>query len=136
MGVLFLGYAGGKATYAAQERLGFPGGPDPTAADHEHYAATMMDVATAQWSATVTGVVAAVLILATVTRIGRRVPRLLMLSMLGLLSVAVGSGAGIVIADGFLDLGIGWLWWQGVAGLVVLYLLARSVWAYVAATRA
>lgn len=47
MAVLFLGYALGKAVRAVQGRLGFPGGPDPSAGDYERYS-QVVDVATAQ----------------------------------------------------------------------------------------
>ncbi len=63
-----------------------------SAAEHERYAREMMDVATAQWLAVATGLLAALLVLATVTRVGRRVPRVPMLVVLaGVLVVLPGS---------------------------------------------
>ncbi len=135
MAVLFVGYAAGKAVYAAQGRLGFPGGPAVPPSEYERYARDVMDVTTAQWSAVVTGVLAAALVLLTVTRPGRRVPRLLMLVVLGGALLAVGAGAVIVAADGFIGLGVGWQWYHGVAGIVVMALLAATTWSYARATR-
>ncbi|MGK5520082.1 hypothetical protein ACSNN9_12070 [Micromonospora sp. URMC 107] len=71
--VLFLAYAVGKAAFALDSRLGFPGGPVVPAAEHDRYARDVMGVATAQWSAAASGVAGACLALATVTAPGRRV---------------------------------------------------------------
>ncbi|MCX4546313.1 hypothetical protein [Streptomyces sp. NBC_01565] len=48
MAVLFLGYGIGKAVFAAQGKLGFPGGPVVPAGEYEGFAHDMMDVTTAQ----------------------------------------------------------------------------------------
>lgn len=135
LAVLLLGYAGGKAVFAAQGRMGFPGGPAVSAAEHERYAREMMDVATMQWLAVATGVVGALLVLATVTRVGRRAPRMPMLVVLGGLLVAIGAGATIMIVDGFVGLGVGWSWHYGIIGLAVVALLIATIRSYVLATR-
>ncbi|GAA4426870.1 hypothetical protein GCM10023169_26140 [Georgenia halophila] len=135
MAVLFLGYAAGKAVYASQSRLGFPSGPVPTVADHAQYADAVMGVAAAQWSAAATGVVAAVVALATVTRVGRAVPRPLMLAALGLTALAFAAGAAVLVLDGFVGLGVGWQWRHGVFGVLALYVTVRMVVSYVQATR-
>ncbi|QRN79663.1 MAG: hypothetical protein JK586_15760 [Nocardiopsis sp. BM-2018] len=127
MAVLFLGYALGKAVRAAQGRLGFPGGPDPSAGDYERYS-QVVDVATAQWMAV------AALVLATVTAAGRRIPRPLMLVLLALALLGVASGAVMVAAGGFFGLGADWEWHQGVAGVAVTALLGATVWSYARAT--
>nr|WP_246425728.1 hypothetical protein [Streptomonospora nanhaiensis] len=129
-----MAYAAGKGVYAAQGRLGFPGGPPVSAAEHEAYAREMMDVATVQWLAVPTGVLAALLVLATVTAVGRRVPRALMLAGLTGMLLTVGGGAGIMIADGFVGFGVGWRWYHGVLGLVLLGLMAATVLSYARAT--
>ncbi|MDA0564234.1 hypothetical protein LG943_07835 [Streptomonospora sp. S1-112] len=131
LAIAFLGYAAGKAVFAAQGRLGFPGGPPVSAAEHEAYAREMMDVATVQWLAVPTGLAAAALVLATVTALGSRIPRVLMLAALGGMLLTVGAGAGIMAADGFFGLGVGWRWYHGVVGLVLLGLMAHTVWSYV-----
>jgi len=133
--VLFLGYAAGKAVFAAQAKLGFPGGPRVPAAEHERYAREMMDVATAQWLAVATGLLCALLVIATVTRVGRRVPRVPMLVVLAGVLVAVGAGAAVMVADGFIGLGVGWSWYHGVLGIVVIGLLVATIHSYVQATR-
>lgn len=130
----FVGCAVGKACFAVQGRLGLPSGPEPSVAEHERYVTTVMDVAAAQWSAAATGLLAALLVLATVARPGRRVPRALMLGALGLMSLAVGAGALVMVGDGFLGGSIGWRWWHGLVGVAVLYLLGRMIHAYVVAT--
>ncbi len=135
MAVLFLGYAAGKAVYAAQGRLGFPGGPAVPPGEYERYTSEVMDVTTAQWAAVATGVLAAALVLLTVTRVGRRVPRPLMLAVLGCALLGVGAGAAIVAADGFIGLGVGWQWYHGVVMLAVTALLAATAWSYARATR-
>lgn len=133
--VLFLGYAGGKAAFAVQARLGFPGGPAVSAAEHESYARDFMDVATAQWSAVASGLLGAFLAVVTVTGLGRKVPRTLMLVVLAGMLLAVGGGAGIMIVDGFVGIGVGWQWYHGVLGLVVIGLLLETVRSYAVATR-
>lgn len=135
MAVLFLGYAVGKASYAAQGRLGFPGGPVVPADEYERYAREVADVALVQWLGVPTGLLAAALVLATVTAVGRRVPRVLMLPALVGMLVAVGGGAAIMVVDGFVGIGVGWQWYHGVLGVVVAGLLAATVWSYWSYTR-
>ncbi|MFG2058196.1 hypothetical protein ACGFI9_29660 [Micromonospora sp. NPDC048930] len=135
MAVLFLGYAAGKAVLAVQHRLGFPGGPPVSAAETARYARDFMAPATAQWLATASGVVGACLALATVTRLGRRVPRTLMLPVLAGMFLAVASGAGIMMLDGFVGIGVGWRWYHGLLGLVVIGLQAAMIRSYLRATR-
>ncbi|WP_239647931.1 hypothetical protein [Nocardiopsis ganjiahuensis] len=134
MAVLFLGYALGKAVRAAQGRLGFPGGPESSVAEHEWYAANVMDVATAQWWAVATGLAAAALVLATVTPVGRRVPRSLMLVLLAVALVGLGSGAVMIAAGGFFGIGADWQWYHGLAGIAVMALLTATVRSYARAT--
>ncbi len=134
MAVLFLGYAAGKAVRAAQGRLGFPGGPESTAAEHEWYAANVMDVATAQWSAVATGLVAAALVLVTVVPAGRRVPRVLMLALLGVALVGLGSGVVMIAAGGFFGIGADWQWYHALAGIAVMALLTATTWSYAKAS--
>jgi hypothetical protein len=129
---LFLGYAAGKAVFAAQARLGFPGGPPVSAAEAENY---FLDPATAQWFATASGLAGACIALATVTPLGRKVPRALMLLVLAGMTFAVVGGAGIMVLDGFIGLGVGWRWYHGVLGLVVGALFVEMVRSYVMATR-
>src|SRR5690606_18200644 len=132
--VLFLGCATGKAVYATQGRLGFPGGPAVPAAEHERYAREMMDVAAAQWTAAGNGVLGAVLVLLTVTALGRRLPRLPMLVVLGVALLGVGAGAAVMAVDGFVGLGVGWRWYHGLAGLAAVALMAATVRSYARAT--
>lgn len=134
MAVLFLGYALGKAVRAAQGKLGFPGGPESSASEHEWYAANVMDVATAQWWAVATGLVATALVLATVTTLGRRVPRSLMLVLLAVALLGLGSGAVMIAAGGFFGVGADWEWYHGLAGIAVTALLALTTWSYATAT--
>ena len=134
MAVLFLGYASGKAVRAAQGRLGFPGGPESSAAEHEWYAANVMDVATAQWWAVATGLVAAALVLATVTPAGRRVPRPLMLVLLAVALVGLGSGVVRIAAGGFFGIGADWQWYHALAGIAVMALLTATTRSYAKAT--
>ncbi|WP_336205238.1 hypothetical protein [Nonomuraea sp. LPB2021202275-12-8] len=135
MAGLFLGYAAGKAVFAAQGRLGFPGGPVVPAEEYERYAREVMGVTTAQWSAVATGLLGAVLVMLTVTKAGRRVPRVPMLIGLTVALVAVGAGATIMVVDGFVGLGVGWGPHHGVLGLVVIGLLVATIWSYARATR-
>lgn len=132
MAVLFLGYAAGKAAFALQARLGFPGGPPVSAAEAAGY---FLDPATAQWFATASGVLGACVAIATVTALGRRVPRTLMLLVLAGMLAAVGGGAGIMIVDGFVGLGVGWQWHHGVLGMVVIGLFLEMLRSYATATR-
>ena len=133
MAVLFLGYALGKAVRAGQGRLGFPGGPDPSASDYERYS-QVVDVATAQWAAVATGLVAAALVLATVTAVGRRIPRPLMLGLLVLALVGLGSGVVMIAAGGFFGIGADWQWYHALAGIAVMALLTATTWSYARAT--
>lgn len=135
MAVLFLGYAAGKAAFALQARLGFPGGPAVSAAEHERYAREFMDVATAQWIASASGVLGACIAIATVTALGRRAPRTLMLLVLVGMLLSVGAGAVIMIVDGFIGIGVGWQWYHGVLGVVLIGLLLEMIRSYMAATR-
>jgi hypothetical protein len=124
----------GKAIFAAQGKLGFPGGPVVPAAGYERYTRDVMDVALAQWLAAATGLLGAVLVMATVTGVGRRVPRVLMLLARAGALVAVGTGATIIVVDGFVGLGVGRHWYHGVLGIVVVGLLIATTWSYVRAT--
>lgn len=117
---LFLGYAVGKAGYAVQGRLGFPGGPPVSAAETESY---VLNPSVAQWLASATGVVGACVALATVTTVGRRVPRRLMWLALAALVLAAVGGGGIMIVDGFFGLGVGWQWHHGVLGILLIALV-------------
>ncbi|MEU2723691.1 hypothetical protein [Streptomyces smyrnaeus] len=135
MVVLFLGYGLGKAVFAAQGKLGFPGGPVVPAAEYESYARDVMDVAAAQWLAASNGLLGAAVFLATVVSVGRRIPRPLMLVALALTSVGVGAGMVVLIVDGFLGLGVGWRWYHGLLGVVVLGLQTAAFWSYARAPR-
>ena len=119
--VLMIGYAVGKAVFAVEGRLGFPSGPivPPDAAE-----AYFLNPALAQAFAAISGLAGAALALATVSSFGRRVPRKLLLAGVLLLAVGVGAGAVVMVLDGFVGLGIGWQWYHGVVGLVMLGLLA------------
>lgn len=132
LAVLFLGYAVGKVAFALQARLGFPGGPPVSAAESESY---FLDAAAAQWLAAASGVVGACVVIATVTALGRRVPRTLMLLGLVVMLLAVGGGAGIMIVDGFVGIGVGWQWYHGVLGIVVIGLFLEMIRSYAKATR-
>ncbi|MFI6316295.1 hypothetical protein ACIBG8_02185 [Nonomuraea sp. NPDC050556] len=121
LAALFLAYAAGKAAFALQHRLGFPGGP-PAPAEY------FMDPAFAQWMAAASGVLGACVTLAT---LGRWVPRRLMPAVLAVMFLAVGGGAGIMIVDGFVGIGIGWRWYHGVVGVVVIALFVETVRCYV-----
>ncbi|MCP3802152.1 hypothetical protein NLX83_23065 [Allokutzneria sp. A3M-2-11 16] len=125
--VLFLGYAAGKAAFAMQSRLGFPGGPPVSAAETANY---FLDAATAQWFASASGVVGACIALATVTALGRRVPRTVMLVVLTVMLLAVGGGAVIMIVDAFVGLGVGWQWHHGVLGMLMIALLLDMTRSY------
>lgn len=127
LAVLFLGYAVGKAVFAVQGRLGFPGGPPVSAAETADY---FLDPAPAQWFAAASGVLGAGLVLLTVVPVGRRVPRTLMLLVLSVVLVTIGYGAGVMIVDGFVGVGVGWRWYHGVLGLVLLALVAETVRSY------
>lgn len=114
-----------------QARLGFPGGPPVTDAETKDY---FLDPALAQWFATATGVLAAVVALATVTAAGRRVPRPLMLLVLAGMAVAVLAGGGIMALDAFVGLGVGWNAYFGVVGVAMVALFAETTRSYLRAT--
>lgn len=130
--VLFLGYAVGKAVFASQARLGFPGGPPVSAAETESY---FMDAAVGQWFAAASGVLGAAIAIATVTALGRRVPRPLMLAVLVGMLLAVAGGGGIMALDGFIGIGVGWQWYFGVVGLLAIGLCLEMARSYAVATR-
>ncbi|HZG88587.1 MAG TPA: hypothetical protein VEZ42_00080 [Pseudonocardia sp.] len=131
--VLFLGYAAGKAAFAMQGRLGFPSGPVVSAADTERYAREVMDAATGQWLATASGVLGACIAVATVTALGRRTPRTVMLLVLVGMLLAAGAGAATMIVDGFGGPGPGWQWYHGVLGIAVIGLLLAMIRSYAGA---
>ncbi|MEO3789468.1 hypothetical protein ABGB14_04605 [Nonomuraea sp. B10E15] len=128
---LFLGYAAGKAAFATQARLGFPGGPPVPASEAASY---FMDAATAQWLATASGVAGAGIVLLTVLPLGRRVPRWLMLLVLAGMAAAVGGGAGIMAVDGFVGVGVGWQWYHGLLGIAVIVLFLETIRSYATST--
>ncbi|MEU5861240.1 hypothetical protein ABZ815_08720 [Nonomuraea sp. NPDC047529] len=132
LAALMLGYAAGKAVFAVQGRLGFPGGPPVPAAEAARY---FLDPSLAQGFAAASGVLGACLVLATVTAVGRRLPRGVVLAALAVMLAAVGGGAGIMILDGFVGLGVGWRWYHGIVGLVVLGLATEMTRSYWTATR-
>jgi hypothetical protein len=117
---LFLGYAVGKAGYAVQGRLGFPGGPPVSAAETEGY---FLNPSVAQWLASATGVAGACVAMATVTAVGRRVPRRVMWPALAALVLAAVGGGGIMVVDGFIGLGVGWQAHHGVLGILLIALV-------------
>lgn len=133
LAVLFLGYAAGKAVYATRAELGFPGGPPVSAAETAGY---FLDPATAQWFAAASGVLGACLVLLTVAPSGRGLPRTPMLLVLAVVLAALGYGTGVMIVDGFFGVGVGWRWYHGVLGVVVLALFLETVRAYAVRTRA
>jgi hypothetical protein len=121
--LLMLGYAVGKAVFAVEGRLGFPSGPAVPAAEQAAY---FLNPSVAQALAAVSGVLGAALALATVSGFGRRVPRKLLLVGVLLLVVGVGAGAAVMVLDGFVGLGIGWQWYHGIVGLIMVCLLAAT----------
>jgi hypothetical protein len=135
LAVLFLGYAAGKAAFAARGRLGFPGGPPVSLAEHEAYARGVVDPAVAQWLASGTGLAAALIVVATVTGRGRRVARVPVL--LGLAGVGLGTASGttIMVLDRVVGLGVGWSWYHGAVGLAAVALLVATTGSYLQATR-
>ncbi|NJP88693.1 hypothetical protein HCN51_04335 [Nonomuraea sp. FMUSA5-5] len=133
MALLLLGYATGKAAFALQARLGFPGGPPVPAAEAAGY---FLDPALGQWLACASGLLGAVIALATVTPAGRRLPRALMLVVLAVMTPAVVGGGGIMALDGFIGVGVGWQWYHGVLGVVAIVLTVEMSRSYLVATRA
>ncbi|MFI9592952.1 hypothetical protein [Nonomuraea sp. NPDC052265] len=132
LAALMLGYAAGKAVFAVQGRLGFPGGPPVPAAEAAGY---FLDASLAQGFAAASGVLGACVVLATVTAVGRRLPRGAVLAVLAVMLAAVGGGAGIMILDGFVGIGVGWRWYHGIIGLVVIGLAAEMTRSYWTSTR-
>ncbi|MGP4094387.1 hypothetical protein [Nonomuraea sp. KM90] len=130
--VLFLGYAAGKAVFALEARLGFPGGPPVSAAETAGY---FMDAAVGQWLASASGLLAACVAVATVTAPGRRAPRGLMVFVLGVMLLAVIGGGGTMALDAFVGIGVGWQWYHGVLGAVAIGLSLEMVRSYVVRTR-
>ncbi|HEY3508441.1 MULTISPECIES: hypothetical protein [Kribbella] len=133
LAVLFAGYAAGKAVRAWQGRLGFPGGPPVSAAEADRYP---LDPVVAQSLASASGVLAACIVLATVTSIGRRIPRPLMLVALTALVLPVAAGGGIMALDGFIGLGVGWRWYHGVLGIACTGLSIDTAHSYLRTTGA
>jgi hypothetical protein len=131
LALMFLGYAAGKAAFAQQARLGFPGGPPVSAAETAHY---FLEPAPAQWLASASGLLGACIALATVTTWGRVVPRRLMLAVLAVMTLAVVGGGGIMVMDGFVGVGIGWQWYHGIVGAVAIALSVEMARSYVTAT--
>ncbi|MEU9837164.1 hypothetical protein AB0D67_36980 [Streptosporangium sp. NPDC048047] len=132
MALLMLGYAAGKAAFALQARLGFPGGPPVSAAEAEGY---FLDPALAQWTASASGVLGACVAVVTVTALGRRAPRTPMLLVLAAMTLAVLGGGGIMALDGFVGIGVGWRWYHGVLGVAAIALSVEMFRSYAAATR-
>ena len=135
LAALFLAYGLGKAVFAAQGRLGFPGGPVVPAEEYVTYARDMMDVTTAQWLAASNGLLGALFFLAVTTPLVHRAPRLLVLPVLTLASLGIGAGMAVLVTDGFFGLGVGWRWYHGMLGLAVLSLEALAIRAYLRGCR-
>lgn len=131
--MLFLGYAAGKAVFATRGRLGFPGGPPVSSAEAAGY---FLDPAVAQWFAAASGVLGACLVLATVSPWARRLPRTPVLLVLAAVLAAVGYGTGVMIVDGFVGAGVGWRWYHGILGVVVLGLFLETMHSYAVRARA
>jgi hypothetical protein len=133
LAVLFLGYAVGKAVFATQARLGFPGGPPVSSAETAGY---FLDPAAAQWFAAASGVLGACLVLVTVSPWSHRLPRTPVLLVLVAVLAAVGYGSGVMIVDGFFGAGVGWRWYHGILGVVVLGLFLETVRSHAVRARA
>lgn len=132
---IFLAYAVAKAVYASQGKLGLPSGPVVPAEDYVPYADEVMGVSATQWLASATGVAGAALMLVAVSRVGRWLPQGLMLAALGVAFVGFGAGAAVMVADGFVGIGVGWQWYHGVLGLFTLVVFAMAIRAYARSTR-
>ena len=91
--------------------------------------------AASRWTASATGVMGALIAVATVTTLGRRVPRKLMLLVLAVMVLAVGGGAAIMAVDGFIGVGIGWRWYHGLLGIHAMALLQEMTRSYARTTR-
>ncbi|GAA0543715.1 hypothetical protein A8924_5969 [Saccharopolyspora erythraea NRRL 2338] len=63
------------------------------------------------------------------------IPRTLMLLALVGMSLAVGAGAAIMVVDGLIGLGVGWRWYHGILGILVLGLLVEAIRSYAVVTR-
>lgn len=129
--VAFLGYALGKAYYASQGRLGFPGGPDVPPEAYERPVSAVLGVAAEQWLAAATGIFGALLILAAVTEAGRRLPRPLMLFLLAGALIGVGAAAVAMVGGAFLGAGPEWEWYHGLLGVAALVLMVATTASYV-----
>ncbi|MFF0744306.1 hypothetical protein ACFYVL_28300 [Streptomyces sp. NPDC004111] len=135
LAALFLLYGLGKAVFAAQGKLGFPGGPTVPAEEYATYAADMMDVTAAQWLAASNGLAGALLFLVAASSMARRIPRPVLLPALAVASVGIGAGMVVLVADGLLGLGVGWRWYHALLGLTVLALLALALRSYLRTVR-
>ncbi|WP_433160942.1 hypothetical protein [Kribbella sp. CA-247076] len=131
MAVLMLGYAVGKATFAVQARLGFPGGPPVSAAEAANY---FLDPALAQWLASLSGVLGACIAVASISSRARAVPRPLMVAVLAVMTLAVVGGGGVMALDGFVGLGVGWRWYHGVVGLFAIAVALEMFRSYLTAS--
>lgn len=132
LAVLLLGYAAGKAVFAVQARLGFPGGPPVSEAESESY---FLDAAVGQWLAAASGALGACVAVVTVTALGRRLPRPLMLVALAVMTPPVVGGGAIMALDGFVGLGVGWTWYFAVVGLLLVGLCLETIRSFLTATR-
>ena len=59
---------------------------------------------------------------------------MMLLVLVGML-LAVGAGAVIMIVDGFVGIGVGWRWYHGVLGVVMIGLLLEMIRSYAVTTR-
>lgn len=116
---MFLAYAVGKGVFAAQHRLGFPGGPPVSDAEAAGY---FLDASVGQWMACGSGVLGALVVLAAAYRWEVWGGRVVLGGALSLVVLAVLGGGGIMALDGFVGIGVGWQWYHGVVGVVVILL--------------
>ncbi len=58
----------------------------------------------------------------------------MLLVLVGML-LAAGAGAGIMILDGFVGIGVGWRWYHRVLGIILIGLILAMVRSYAVATR-
>ncbi|SHE58408.1 DUF3995 domain-containing protein [Streptoalloteichus hindustanus] len=121
-------YAGAKAYLAAEDRLGIPGGPRVPAEAYQQ----LDHVWARQLGLAGMGVLAAVLALATVRPWGRRIPRWLVLTALGVQFVLSAMGASAIVTGVFLGPDpLGWPQFLGVLHSVAgLALWGVMVWSY------
>ncbi|WP_051838188.1 MULTISPECIES: hypothetical protein [unclassified Streptomyces] len=120
-------YAGEKGSYAAQGRLGIPGGPLVSASQY----AETSDVALTQWTLALLGLLSAAIALAAVRPWGGLAPRPLLL--LGLW--ATGALAAVsqihVVRDVLFPTGPGgWSVWAAVQGGAGLCLWLATAWIF------